>query len=70
MYRNEDYKTYSKFASATLKASPLSHRAWNNQGWAWLRAGRKDFAKTCFQRALEIRPDFDMARKNMERYCK
>ncbi|NTV95288.1 MAG: tetratricopeptide repeat protein [Thiobacillus sp.] len=64
--RNQDYRDEISLWRQTTAQSPGNARAWNNLGWAYLLAGRKDAARPAFQRALEIEPGDELARSNLD----
>ena len=51
----------------TAAARPSYPEAWNNMGTAFARQGNLRDAARCFEEALRLRPDFDDARRNLER---
>lgn len=64
--RNRDYASEMSLWQATVRASPNKARAWNNLGYAYTLAGRRDDAAAAFERALSLDPDSIKARYNLE----
>ncbi|CAG1004560.1 hypothetical protein PHYC_03152 [Phycisphaerales bacterium] len=51
----------------SLRLDPRQPSVWNMLGGILGRQGNLDEARTCFQRALELKPDFKAARDNLDR---
>ncbi len=64
--RNLDYRDEISLWQQTTTQSPGNARAWNNLGWAYFEAKRNDEAKLAFARAIEIDPDHEEARQNLD----
>lgn len=64
--RNADYRTEIALWESTALASPRKARVWNNLGYAYEQAGRRDEAILAYDRALELDPDFWKARLNRQ----
>lgn len=64
--RNLDYRDEISLWQQTTSQSPGNARAWNNLGWAYFEAKRNDEAKLAFARALEIDPNHEEARQNLD----
>jgi tetratricopeptide (TPR) repeat protein len=64
--RNLDYRDEIGLWRQTTTQSPDNARAWNNLGWAFYLAGRKDEARQAFQRTLTIEPGHDQALRNLQ----
>jgi len=64
--RNEDYRTEVSLWEATAGTSPRKARVWNNLGYAYEQAGRRDEAILAYDRALELDPEFWKARLNRQ----
>lgn len=62
--RNADYRSEVALWEATALRSPGKARVWNNLGFAYEQAGRKDDAIRAYDRALAIDPEFWKARMN------
>jgi Flp pilus assembly protein TadD len=63
--RNLDYRDELSLWRQTTALDPANPRAWNNLGWAYLLAGRKEEARQAFRRTLAIDPRHDKARRNL-----
>lgn len=64
VHRNADYRTEIALWESTAVASPRKARVWNNLGYAYEQAGRRDEAIMAYDRALELDPDLWKARLN------
>lgn len=64
--RNRDYATEIALWQATVQASPNKSRTWNNLGYAYKLADRRDEARAAFERAIALDPDSIKARHNLE----
>ena len=51
---------------AVLKLVPRHYPSWGNLGAAYLQLERKDDARRCLDRALELNPEYAVARKNLQ----
>lgn len=60
-YRAGDFKT-----AASTFATLNTPEAWFNQGNAWLLQGKYDVATSCYEQALEIKPDWKEAKENRD----
>jgi tetratricopeptide (TPR) repeat protein len=65
--RNAVYKSEIALWRDTVSRSPGKARAYNNLGYAFDLAGRRNEALQAYQRALEIDPDYVKARNNLDR---
>jgi len=45
---------------------PLIHQAWGNMGASYAALGQKKAAIRALERAIQVRPDYDLARRNLE----
>lgn len=52
-------------ALAAVPEKPKSATAWNDLGWSLFQLGRHQDAAAAFTRAVQLRPDFQMARNNL-----
>ncbi len=50
-----------------LQQSPEDYRAMNNLATIMIDSGRKDQAKPLLKKCLELKPDFEIAQKNLDR---
>ncbi len=50
-----------------ITALPRHYPSWGNLGAAYFAQGRNAEAMRCFQRALELNPDYEIARENLNR---
>ncbi|MCX8111557.1 MAG: tetratricopeptide repeat protein [Syntrophorhabdaceae bacterium] len=64
--RNNTYRTEIALWEDTVKKSPKKARGYNNLGYAYFLAGRYNDAILAYAKALEINPNFTLARNNME----
>lgn len=64
--RNNVYKSEVSLWEDTVRKSPNKARGYNNLGYAYFLAGRYDDAKRMYMKALEINPNFILARNNLE----
>lgn len=60
-----DYRTEIRLWESSLRAAPANARAQNNLGTALALAGRREEAREAFRQALRLRPDYELARKNL-----
>lgn len=65
--RNLDYRTEVTLWEDTVKKSPNKARAYNNLGCAYFSIGRLNDAEKAYAKALELSPDYRLARDNLER---
>jgi Flp pilus assembly protein TadD len=49
-----------------LTLVPRHYPTWGNLGAAYLELGRREQAARCLERALELRPDYDVARRTLQ----
>ncbi|HEX9183451.1 MAG TPA: tetratricopeptide repeat protein [Burkholderiales bacterium] len=63
--RNQDYRGEVALWSDTVRKSPGSARAWNNLGYAYQLAGRREEARAAYERALALDPEDLKARANL-----
>lgn len=63
--RNRDYRNEITLWEATAQYSPNKGRVYNNLGYAYELAGRKEDARKAYQRALEIDPKYVRAAANL-----
>lgn len=63
--RNLDYRDEISLWQQTVALDPGNARAWNNLGWAYFLAGRRDDARHAFQYTLRLEPGHDQARRNL-----
>ncbi len=64
--RNLDYASEVALWEATVRASPAKPRAWNNLGYARQQAGDLAAARTAYEQALALDPDYARARINLD----
>jgi tetratricopeptide (TPR) repeat protein len=65
MARNEDYKTALSLWQDSVTKWPRSAEAQNAMGFALHQKGRLAESIPCYQKALEIRPDYTLAHTNL-----
>ena len=63
--RNLDYRDEIALWRQTLAIDPSNARGWNNLGWAYLLAERRDEARQAFERTLSLEPGHEQARSNL-----
>jgi protein O-mannosyl-transferase len=63
--RNADYRDEISLWRATTAAAPDKARPWNNLGYAYQIAGRKDEAIAAYRRALSLDPGYEKAKANL-----
>ncbi|MFO1303433.1 MAG: tetratricopeptide repeat protein [Burkholderiales bacterium] len=61
-----DYASESRLWRATVEASPMNARAWNNLGYALAAEGDRAGARTAYERALALDPASPRARGNLD----
>ena len=64
-WRNLDYRSERALWQATVQESPQKARAWLNLGYACRLSGDNRAARTAYERALELKPDYQQARINL-----
>ena len=65
--RNEVYRSEIALWEDTSRKSEGKPRAYNNLGYAYTIAGRYEEAERAYLKALEIKPDYRLARNNLNR---
>jgi hypothetical protein len=65
--RNRVYATEVTLWEDTIQKSPHKARPHNNLGYAYERADRAIDARREYQRALDLDPQYDLARRNLQR---
>ncbi|HJW72641.1 MAG TPA: tetratricopeptide repeat protein [Geothrix sp.] len=65
--RNRAYTTEVTLWEDTIRKSPYKARPHNNLGYAYEREGRAIEARREYQRALDLDPHYDLARRNLQR---
>jgi len=63
--RNGDYRDEISLWQQTTRIEPGNPRAWNNLGWAYFLAVRRDEARRAFQQALLLDPEHANAKRNL-----
>jgi len=63
--RNRDYRSEISIWADTVAKAPASSRAHNNLGHALLAAGRPAEARSEFEHALQLKPDYAEAHSNL-----
>ncbi len=66
--RNRDYRSEVALWEDTAGSSPHKARVFNNLGVAYERAGLPANALQAYSRALLLNPDYEIARKNIDRF--
>ncbi len=57
-------KAAAHFLAVTIW-DPAHHKAWNNLGIAYLKLGEAEEARLAFEKALALRPDDPLVKKNL-----
>jgi tetratricopeptide (TPR) repeat protein len=63
--RNRDYRDEISLWEQTSRVSPQKSRVFNNLGFAYSAAGRLDDAAAMYRRALQLSPQYALARRNL-----
>ena len=64
LFSNNYEQSINIYRRATL-LSPNNKDIWNNLGYAYMKLNNINEAKKSFKRAIEIDPNFDLAKKNL-----
>ncbi len=64
--RNQVYRSEIALWEDTARKSPHKPRAFNNLGYAYALAGRNQDAAKAYRQALRLKPDYKLARNNLE----
>jgi tetratricopeptide (TPR) repeat protein len=64
--RNPVYRSEIALWEDTASKSPHKPRAFNNLGYAYTLAGRNQDAEKAYRQALRLKPDYKLARNNLE----
>ncbi len=64
--KNNQYQEAILVNEKVIEINNLNVVAYNNLGWAYMKLGMRDKAIESFKKALEINPDFDLAKRNLE----
>lgn len=68
--RNNVYKSETALWEDTVSKSPVNARAYNNLGYAYYLDARYNEAEKAFLDALRLKPDYVLARGNLEQCIK
>ncbi len=63
--RNADYRDEISLWSVTTRDAPDKARPWNNLGYAYQLAGRRDEAIAAYRRALALDPTYEKPKANL-----
>jgi len=66
LYREERYAESIAASRAALALRPNYAEAWNNIGAAYNKLGNYEKAADAFEEALRLKPDFQLARNNLQ----
>jgi len=66
--RNFDWQDEARLWESVVKTSPFNARAWVNYGEAYYLKGEIEKSRECFEKALDIAPDFAMANRGLAFY--
>lgn len=69
-FNQGDFEGVIKDATDYLKTHPDSYMAWSQLGWANLKLDDEEEAKICFNRAIEIEPQWDNAYVGLGVLCR
>ncbi|MDY6914834.1 MAG: tetratricopeptide repeat protein [Candidatus Cloacimonadota bacterium] len=61
------FEKAKKIYKEIIKKNPKEKKSLNNLAWLYIEEGRKDDAKNLLERCLKIDPEFELAKKNLER---
>lgn len=62
----KDYKKALSYCDKAISIYPFFATAWNNKGNVLMNMGKKKDALKCYEKALDINPDYQPAKKNLE----
>jgi Flp pilus assembly protein TadD len=65
LLRNEVWRSTTRLWADAVAKSPGKFRAWGNLGVTYMEAGKVGEAAACFMRAIELRPDYGDAYRNL-----
>lgn len=60
-YLEQAVETYKQ----VIELEPRHKESWNNLGYLYLKKNEKESAVNCFRKALEIDPNFELAKRNL-----
>jgi uncharacterized membrane protein len=63
--RNHDYSSHIGLWENAARKSPDKARVHNNLGYCYEQTGKRDRARASYLRALELKPDYALARNNL-----
>lgn len=66
VFRNDDYRSQVALWEATALQSPAKARVHNNLGYAYFVADNLAGARQSYLRAIQLRPDYHLARNNLQ----
>jgi tetratricopeptide (TPR) repeat protein len=63
--KKKEYKKALSLCDKALFIYPFFATAWNNKGNLYINMGKKKDAMECYKKAIEINPNYDLARNNL-----
>ena len=64
--RKKDFKKALSYCNKALTLYPYFATAWNNKGNLLINMGKKKDAIECYEKAIEINPNYKPAKKNLQ----
>jgi tetratricopeptide (TPR) repeat protein len=65
LLRNEVWRSRTQLWADAVAKSPQKFRSWGNLGVTFMEAGKVGEGAACFMRAIELRPDYADAYRNL-----
>lgn len=67
LFKSGDYNAAADHFSQVIKKEKENHQAWNALGTCLSKLEKYDDANTCFKNALQLQPDNDTYKKNINK---
>jgi tetratricopeptide (TPR) repeat protein len=64
--KKKEYEKALSLCNRALLIYPFFATAWNNKGNLYINLGKKKDAMECYKKAIDINPDYDLARNNLK----
>jgi tetratricopeptide (TPR) repeat protein len=64
--KKKEYKKALALCDRVLLIYPFFATAWNNKGNIYINLGKKKDAMECYKKAIEINPNYELARNNLK----